>query len=898
MTSNNTDRTAIVTAAVVGSHKPGEPFYDLSEQLHNFQYDLISEDGSNSYKFKIELVNYDDKFTSSVIHAFSKASQGTSGFIDKDTVLTSFPKLLIQWGYRDAMSEIKLAQVSDITYKFTQAKEKILIIECVDLGNWASRLLANEADGREVASLDLSNPRTPKFKDYYGTEMTISNILRNIISSLILSAPQLKLAYSRFPDEMEDMYLRILDAFIFGARKETLINTGPAPGDKTKFDEDVRVTTFPPHNVFQAIKRFFKLFDITIQYATDFENENYLQVQTSIVNEDTGEHGEVTSFIPFSQLKDSFTYADLMPPSRSKARSNLTLRFNLGANNSIDTVIEKGVRDYNRSLTDNHPNPDNFLISSDGAYLETTLNSEAQNRIIAGSTPMGVGTLLHASNENGDSVQYSTFSQPFISGNTSTHEGDSVLDFIVSLDGAMERIVDDRTAEEYNFTNLNQYKGVKTWSELLPSDQEKIKYSNLIFTLHSPKGESILRTAERMYEVHNKLAEVVNPELLISIHYHPNSHSNDFSTVFDRTSNVNLHTDRVFISTNRGQSESSRNTLPPVKSFDITEFTASGDPLLSFPYGEANSVVKYFDFKGDIRYLADLLTSVANRVSLEDNYEYLNTKAIKYRIFPIVDYLISDEEFLKKLEEHEDIDKDAILKDLESLKGQLQEVDNSLEISQDLVDSSKFISTYLNETDVENRIGEAYNRQGLDTSFDESFDTFERFLLMMANSTSVLTLFNARDENAANTSERKLFDIVSEIEGEDPETVEITPSLVYTLKGHNIFDSFEEKGKAGSQEALLALGHYYQNLKQIYEVRVKTLGIPEMDSLHEIIAPRLINLKVHDLSKETKAEGLPGTHWVSGIYRPIAISHKINSSSGYTSEFKLQKVPWATELNG
>ena len=110
----------------------------LPDQIASFEYTLL---GKDAYVFKIELVNYDEVFLSSITKAInkviksSKALDYTSLAADSSE-LQSMPKLLIQWGYEDIngvekLSAIHSAAVTTVDYKFAQGKEKILIIKAV-----------------------------------------------------------------------------------------------------------------------------------------------------------------------------------------------------------------------------------------------------------------------------------------------------------------------------------------------------------------------------------------------------------------------------------------------------------------------------------------------------------------------------------------------------------------------------------------------------------------------------------------------------------------------------------------------------------------------------------------------------------------------------------------------
>ena len=94
-------------------------------------------------------------------------------------------------------------------------------------------------------------------------------------------------------------------------------------------------------------------------------------------------------------------------------------------------------------------------------------------------------------------------------------------------------------------------------------------------------------------------------------------------------------------------------------------------------------------------------------------------------------------------------------------------------------------------------------------------------------------------------------------------------------------------------------------LNSIYstQIRLKTLGLPEMDTVNEIYK-RNVFFVVKDVSRErfvdmnlnTRiAKGKPKMHWLSGQYRPIGIVHTITPSDGYITELKMYRDPRAVE---
>ena len=105
----------------------------------------------------------------------------------------------------------------------------------------------------------------------------------------------------------------------------------------------------------------------------------------------------------------------------------------------------------------------------------------------------------------------------------------------------------------------------------------------------------------------------------------------------------------------------------------------------------------------------------------------------------------------------------------------------------------------------------------------------------------------------------------------------------YFLREHNVFD--DRAGTDVSEEVNSSLQNYVENLNEFAEVRVKTLGIPEVSRLVDI-KHRSIYLTVADPSENNQRR----QHWLTGLYQIISLNHHISPSEGYSSEFKLIKL--------
>ena len=118
---------------------------DLSEMLSDFQYTVLDIDGDTSLKYNIEFILTDDNFFSQIRDVYK-----TFHLKEKDPgrkLLPSFPKLMLQWGYQTGktqkLSKIHIAQLSDISYKFKNNREKIVQIQAVDLRTFASQYMSD-----------------------------------------------------------------------------------------------------------------------------------------------------------------------------------------------------------------------------------------------------------------------------------------------------------------------------------------------------------------------------------------------------------------------------------------------------------------------------------------------------------------------------------------------------------------------------------------------------------------------------------------------------------------------------------------------------------------------------------------------------------------------------------
>lgn len=300
-------------------------------------------------------------------------------------------------------------------------------------------------------------------------------------------------------------------------------------------------------------------------------------------------------------------------------------------------------------------------------------------------------------------------------------------------------------------------------------------------------------------------------------------------------------------------------------SFDIQdeEFPS----IVNFTYGFHDSIVKNIDFKGDYTIIARLAESVRVDKDITDfnsilkNLNSSDIFGIYWTILksgnsiPIRDLRAR----IKKLEEQISL---ANSKEAVSLKRKKDILSSKL---------SRF-STYTYEVDSENNI--VITDDILETIVKSvsqlEIETFAKIEDKFGVSKTSLERF------AAYTGNKVFKDIVFPI-GNQGDTSRIfdNKGLTYLLAN----DDEKIRHAIAIDQGLFKLAVF----AHAWQIKITTLGIPEMDNPLSEIASRELVLSV----KIERAEG--SLHWLSGAYKIIGVTHKIDSSNGYITTFDLIK---------
>jgi len=915
MVSDNIDRTAVVKLAVLGvPPKEGESSYDiqLQNQLHDFSYSVISDNSGDSYVFKIELINFDETIHKTLVNAFAASlnrDRKSNNLVIEQDILNGFPKLLIQWGYPGSLSKVHVAQLSDLKYKFTQAKEKVLIIEAVNAGDWAETFFMNTTYSSKQVAMDTKSLFPSFLQDLSISKLIFELLLGSLnnVRGIDVTAELQQSDYDALDKEIES----IIQAFSENIQEDSsdVIKRGVA------MSRDFSAQKKSQYK-YQALMRFFQLIGFqfsTVRDLDSFKDEEgiYPIYSKPFTKAESGTHGEIISYASQNQLNKPGRI-DYLSTETNANRTSVNTIFDINSGNSqiIDDITDR-VNKYN-----NERGPGEALVSIENVQLVAPMDSNDLRKIEAGSNVRV--TVINATGHDNDGNFVSlgkSSSWPTITPSTYLWGGDSlsIQNFAKELTFEAQKeaqeghpevakdIVPDTVSDRVGDTAAVRKGTRKTFSELKPLERQELLYSNIKIGLHSREGTSTLTTVKSAISNFNKLMSTADNHIFINetdIAYGEQSFE-EILSILNTLSDDSKYKASTRFRFSRGKilTGKAKSRLKDIISFPKINRVdmQSGNSIAEMSYGKSDSIVKYFDFTGDIRYLTNMQASVATLESLESVYDYLSQDS-QIKILPVVDFLLNSQDFKNALADKYKTDNEFI-KNLEQLaadlkirqhSGGLFPVRDIEGLDYKFLMQSEFITAYLknNREDNPGELENALPTQGLGES-EDLLTTAEVFFATISTSLGIGALFtpieNPTEEPKVDILERALA-----VE-EDREPIIPAKSVTYKLSLNNPFDVYKvhKDTTTLTKASQVALETLYQNLTTPWDLKIKTLGIPELDTLDELIAPRYFNFEVHDLSKEMQVGGYH--HWLTGLYRPMAINHKINNSVGYISEFTLLK---------
>tara|TARA_R110000744_G_scaffold154984_2_gene270153 strand:- start:97 stop:969 length:873 start_codon:yes stop_codon:yes gene_type:complete len=273
-------------------------------------------------------------------------------------------------------------------------------------------------------------------------------------------------------------------------------------------------------------------------------------------------------------------------------------------------------------------------------------------------------------------------------------------------------------------------------------------------------------------------------------------------------------------------------------------------------------VTKFFDYTGDIRWLRNISASLAANHHISNIYAYLEGQTVKRSYLDVVRLLLTDPKFRAAM--------DKVGKDITGTLHKLKDQFNSKYMDMEkgvVTGDGKFLSYYvavkpitMEELEDLKYVTEYIQSGAADDTLNNSTDTFK-------DSLSSFNLF------ISSLYEAETVGLLMDHRPADKG---------FYLKPSNQFDKISQNTFSPAVKQKLSI--YQENQHMFAEVKIKTLGIPELTTIPDI-TNRLVDFNIYDPSEDIERR-----HWLSGAFRITALSHSISPSEGFSSEFTLAKV--------
>ena len=918
---------SIVKLAVIGDvFKEGNVKPIPNDQIKSFNYTLL---GDNAFKFVFELVNYDEALLSAITKSVNKIVKdaGTPDYTNLNpdhSDLTSLPKILVQFGYEDhkgneILSKVHFSTVSEVDYKFSQGQEKILILTSVfdptggeeadplDKANYVSTQILDI-----IFPVENTRTRADVFfkKSMSGEENTnpyitpfdiVINICRDLLRSKdavawthlepsgtpgerpyeVMSNKVLHDALSYKVDyrwnEHDDLksWLKAGEAELKdgeGSWKDSFIVTSEMFGE-TGQDWIEGKTGFGSRQYSDLIQL---LEPLHLSLERRYEEYGYWDnlcktTVAALASVGAGVIKAVGSFwnATTSIFTNTFSSASDAISAWWSDDMELTYTVNENSGTNILEAVYGAVPDLNFHSSGNDPFTAEFRV-----------NQTQTDRIVSGAMETPV-TIRMITPHNSGLVSVNLHGREVVGYTVEGNQSqtgvlkDLLLEFQADM---LAAIADNEDLNEVKNAEAEEAAATTPEDDGIPisgmSDSEKLNAFNrsIKFVATSDEGTSIFQTVDSIIKGYNKIFTHGHSQHEMGIAYISETSAGDFNTVLLEHEGQPLQTRLLNIviglRTDVVQYQEDFYGFDGPYSREILSSSITKEEedhlVIHLDYGTNTSIIKFFDYTGDIRWLRNISSSIATNYHIDNIYHHLEGKAIKKSYTEVLPLLLQDPEFvkamgktgattditetLKKLEnqllsEYRDIDTGELKKG----EGEGQDFYSTVHpvTAQELQDL-KFVAEYIRSNEADNAL-----TSDSDT-FKDSLSSFHLFIAGIYESETVGLLMDQRK-----------------------------PDQGFYLKPATQFDKIAKS--TSSSETRRKLSMYMDNVNMFAEVKIKTLGIPELSIIPDITS-RPVQFSVYDPSEVEERK-----HWLSGTYRISALAHSISPSEGFSSEFTLLK---------
>ena len=1026
----NENRPVQVELGIIGLGA-GFSSLEIEDSLLSFKYSLLNEAQSdeNQFTFTIELINPDHKLENLIQLAYSKMYPDIKGAPPgSDLRMEGYPKLLIRWGYgetlEDGRSQVHIVSISNVQYRFTSGKEKVLTITAKDMLSLSTQILGSSYISRQAPILavgtgseksgDRQNPeawlRTEDDKE--SSLRPALEIVMELVKKVLSAVPgstvadSLDKGTSDYIDgllsnyAMFDQFDAVKKYVFYGQGLGRIPSREPggtiedAPFGTSRSETMSKLLEMNPnarwqdiyekYSVYGAQKDFLRNlgFQISTPWPDDMEGDgDYYLIKAALVG---GSHGMVTNVVSHNQLKDlGEDYATMANDMNSQLDDRI---FNTPLHQTkLDGGISLTTLEIGMDITDfdggYYGDP---ALDGIECYVTTTL-SDLGSDYLANYKPLG-GPVYGVNQVNVIPV-FGTFSleqykfiesrtwrtQPtgraklnpiaekVIDSSTSIRNFDpgdvKVTDLLLKLDLMQE----NETVEKFSIQKFDPSKLSKEDLEEFFGGRNIPNKGESFATLISPAGESPFKTVEKVINALNRyLPNRGNQYYIYSI---PSNHLNSRNISMQQAADSLLKREtydmtflissyELAIGSELLNPEASKGSTPEtmkIYSFDdvnlfdgppqLKDSSLLGNPVYAsewakLTYGVPNSIVKFFDFTSEFWYLVNYFRGVSASRKARGQFDSLLNKRTAKAILNFVSeaYKVFDKNILEDVME--------VLKRISNpILGAAVPVEDWAKTAKQRKLSNNPAEAFLSKLSayaapvnkIPLKLTEAdmmafkeiilVAQSGLrimktSTSFPEQDKDAIQKLVKFYNSAGtegLKSLFSTLDSPLSGyktalislgTPEDTVTDAIEKGIKENTNYAEQSfEPLYYVLQATKFNNasnaSIESQAKADLMATRL-LNATYQT-----HIRVKTLGIPEMDTVNEIYK-RKVFFVVRDISREryldmdlnssvAEPNKGPRVHWLSGQYRPIGIVHTITPSEGYITEFKMYRDPRAVQ---
>ena len=824
--------------------------YNITEHLKNFEYSVVSEDGG-ALTYKIDVINpmesVEELFKEYLIHYYADIRAEKHSW---------FPQILIQWGYgkekEDGISKVHLATISDLKYTFSSGKEKVLSITAVGDASFADDYVQGFLKARwygpkiKKSEEDLKREmwgigewkKWQGWDQYEGSNLVFTDVIQDVLGQHLKQFPRTEVNLTQINWKGLELILRKK------YHEYVLENTKPEfhviNADKYAYRKKAAAKKHAAFTILEYFGFQVNYTPLTESYKTGY----YGGVYSKIGQGPTGE------FIPDLLAKDQVNAGGLKAMTSiiqaTKARISST---------SLDLPVTPIEDFYGGEGFDPDENTTYTIISSPDEITEQT----------AFGTGFSVYKVFLVKIRSGNGREFTA---------NATEAGAATIESSVKsrTKAALEnnkKFQDMITREAQHRLNVNASMPESVTYDTLTAEEKADIYgvSQLIVSWDSPEGTPLKKTILELMERINALLEDPEESLTMYTQSPPlfiERGKGTLQQVWGQHVKSRKDVTRITV-TQRSKVGEKDYKDSDMEIFSYPQLNIEGKPFSTsrLTYGGDDSTVRFFDFTSDLAYMSQSLQGIVSILNMGNNAEFLTHERIERSLFYFVEKLSDSDKIIKDSELKKKLRSDIAQQKERGL--------TAIELTEDTLAFLKGLQSKIRSAELQ-KIFRNADKAG----HAEDTESFKAFLLMLQRRASVAEFFEIKGGKYS-SSYQVLF-------GDEEKTFDTNSDIAYTLKKNNIFSQYSKEGFSQRKLIKAFSSDYLRGFPT--QVRVKSLGIPELDTVMDVSNLRSIALDVHDLSKE-RITGVRNIHWISGTYTPFEIKHTVSPSEGYLTEISL-----------